>query len=208
MAFHSKGGNISRVARTNRRDQESILGLSGWLFADLLLAIAVIFLIVQDTAQPVGNGASTTTTTTTTIPAENVGLIADLQQQLFVTVGNGARVVSRDAWSRTLSSSNTQIYLGEQNRVSKRSTTWGKLKEEGYRVGFIMWFAKTNARSKATSKTGISHLVSFLLDKGLIDKEQIVKGDASRFPHIPDYANESLGANNLEFRIFLFKRTS
>ena len=48
MAFHSKGGSISRFARTNRRDKESILGLSGWLFADLLLAIAVIFLVVQD----------------------------------------------------------------------------------------------------------------------------------------------------------------
>jgi hypothetical protein len=208
MAFHSKGGNISRSSRTNRRDKESILGLSGWLFADLLLAIAVIFLVVQDPAKPksAGDGTSTTTSTSTTIPAENVGLIADLQQQLFVTVSNGARIVSRDAWARTLSSSKTQIYLGEQNRKSRTSTTWTNLKAEGYRVGFIMWFAKTNDRSKATSNSGISNLVTFLLDKGLIDDEQIIKGDTSRFPHIPDYADGSLGANDLGFRIFLFKR--
>jgi len=207
MAFHSKGGNISRSSRTNRRDKESILGLSGWLFADLLLAIAVIFLVVQDKAQPADAGSETTTTTTsTTIPAENVGLIADLQQQLFVTVSNGARIVSRDAWARTLNSSKTQIYLGEQNRKSRTSTTWANLKAEGYRVGFIMWFAKTNDRSKATSNSGISNLVTFLLDKGLIDDEQIIKGDTSRFPHIPDYSDGSLPANDLGFRIFLFKR--
>jgi hypothetical protein len=206
MAFHSKGGNISRSSRTNRRDKESILGLSGWLFADLLLAIAVIFLVVQDKAQPADAGSETTTTTTsTTIPAENVGLIADLEQQLFVTVAGGARTVSEEGLTRLLNSSAAQIYLGEENRRQKSSTSWAALRKEGYRVGLIMWFAYTTELSKSSATRGLPNLVKFLLDEELISSDQIVKRDFGKFPNIANYRDTSMGVNDLKFRIFLFK---
>ena len=46
---------MSLASRRNRRDysnpddaKSSIVGLSGWLFADLLLALAVVFLVASD----------------------------------------------------------------------------------------------------------------------------------------------------------------
>lgn len=44
MAFVSKNQRNVREGR-NRRDKGAIVGLSGWLFADLLLGVAVVFLI-------------------------------------------------------------------------------------------------------------------------------------------------------------------
>jgi hypothetical protein len=213
MAFHSKDGSTARSSRTHRRDKESILGLSGWLFADLLLAIAVIFLVVETkaTADERPPPITTTTTTTSTVappPAKTVGLIANLEEQLFVRVTGGANLQTWDSWENTLASSRTQIFLGAKNRIARNGTTWSKLKEDGYRVGFVMWFAKTNARSKNTSKDGLPNLVKFLRGEGLIDKGQTPNGDFSSFPHIPDYSNSSLGKSDLEFRLFLFQPQS
>jgi hypothetical protein len=214
MAFHSKDGSIARSARTHRRDKESILGLSGWLFADLLLAIAVIFLVVETKATadegstPITTTTSTTTSTVAPPPAKTVGLIANLEEQLFVRVTGGANLQTWDSWENTLASSRTQIFLGAKNRIARNGTTWSKLKEDGYRVGFVMWFAKTNARSKNTSKDGLPNLVKFLRGEGLIDKRQTPNGDYSSFPHIPDYSNNSLGKSDLEFRLFLFQPQS
>jgi hypothetical protein len=212
MAFHSKDGSIARSARTHRRDKESILGLSGWLFADLLLAIAVIFLVVETKAADEGSTPITTTTTTTSTvappPSKTVGLIANLEEQLFVRVTGGANLQTWDSWENTLASSGTQIFLGAKNRIARNGTTWSKIKEDGYRVGFVMWFAKTNARSKNTSKDGLPNLVKFLRGEGLIDKRQTPNGDYSSFPHIPDYSNSSLLKSDLEFRLFLFQPQS
>ena len=51
MAFTSRAGGQS--GKRTRRDRNSIVGLSGWLFADLLLGLAVIFLVASD--KPTGN---------------------------------------------------------------------------------------------------------------------------------------------------------
>lgn len=52
MRFASRTGQNSRGGSQRRSEKHSIVGLSGWLFADLLLAVAVIFLVAQDTAMP------------------------------------------------------------------------------------------------------------------------------------------------------------
>lgn len=209
MAFHSKVGSISRSARTNRRDKESILGLSGWLFADLLLAIAVIFLVVQDKSGggPPPSTTTTSTVTSTTVPAENVGLIADSEQQLIVRISGGAKVSNSTDWKNLmLSKARTKIYLGERAEKARLETSWVALRQRGYRVGFVMWFAKTNSLSGQTSRRGIPNLVRFLVEQGLIDSDQLVGGDPSRFPNIPDYADGSLARSDLRLRIFLFKK--
>lgn len=47
----SVGRHRSGLVRARRRDGDRLVGLAGWLFADMLLALAVIFLVVQ---QPAG----------------------------------------------------------------------------------------------------------------------------------------------------------
>jgi hypothetical protein len=206
MAFHSKGGNISRSSRTNRRDKESILGLSGWLFADLLLAIAVIFLVVQEkpgTDPP----PTTTTSTTSTVPTENDGLLADPEKQLFVTVRNGLTTVRKDSFMKLLDSRNTSVLLGEKG---KKQESWASIREQGYRVGMVIWFARTSELSGITSRRHLSNLVEYLLENGLIDKNYLpkIKGtslpDTSKFPNISNYEEKTLG-NSLKFRIFLYQ---
>jgi len=46
MAFTSRAGGQS--GKRTRRDRNSIVGLSGWLFADLLLGLAVVFLVAAE----------------------------------------------------------------------------------------------------------------------------------------------------------------
>jgi hypothetical protein len=185
----------------------------------LLLAIAVIFLVVETKATAIDEGSTPTTTSTSTPtttststvappPAKTVGLIANLEQQLFVVVTGGANLQTWNSWENTLASSGTQIFLGQKNRIARNGTTWSKLKDDGYRVGFVMWFADTNARSRKTSKDGLPNLVKFLREKGLVDKGQIPNGDYSSFPHIPDYSDNSLKKSDLKFRLFLFQPQS
>ena len=53
MAFVSRNQRNVREGR-NRRDKGAIVGLSGWLFADLLLGVAVVFLIGSERPSSAG----------------------------------------------------------------------------------------------------------------------------------------------------------
>ncbi len=53
MAFVSRNQRNFRDGR-NRRDKGAIVGLSGWLFADLLLGVAVVFLIGSEKPSNLG----------------------------------------------------------------------------------------------------------------------------------------------------------
>lgn len=48
MAFSRSHRQLGGSDGSQRRDRHAIVGLSGWLFADLLLAVAVIFLVAND----------------------------------------------------------------------------------------------------------------------------------------------------------------
>lgn len=50
MSFTSRRG-VERAGRPARRDRNGLVGLSGWLFADLLLGVAVIFLVGSEVPQ-------------------------------------------------------------------------------------------------------------------------------------------------------------
>lgn len=58
MAFTSRAGGQS--SKRTRRDRNSIVGLSGWLFADLLLGLAVVFLVAADKKPSLDNGSTCT----------------------------------------------------------------------------------------------------------------------------------------------------
>lgn len=53
MAFTSRSQGGLREGR-NRRDKGAIVGLSGWLFADLLLGVAVVFLVGSEKPSNLG----------------------------------------------------------------------------------------------------------------------------------------------------------
>ena len=222
MAFHSKGGSISRSARTNRRDKESILGLSGWLFADLLLAIAVIFLVVQDkpnvdpgevTAENVATlkaevadlkaqvmelETTIAELEKTTPPTEKSGLIASAKEQLTITIPRGATAKSDSTFRERLLQS--KLVIGTE------PTSFAKLKAANYKIGFVIWFAKSGAASKSTSARHLGTFVVALNKWGLILDSQFAASKPGLFPHISDYEFRDLG-DDLFLRVFLFKST-
>lgn len=55
MSFTSRRG-AQRAGRPARRDRNGLVGLSGWLFADLLLGVAVIFLVGSEVPQRGSDG--------------------------------------------------------------------------------------------------------------------------------------------------------
>lgn len=212
MAFHSRNAP-ARNRRSARNDKESILGLSGWLFADLLLAIAVMFLVVEarGTSGPETTDPPPTipTTTTTTLVPSDAGnrLIADPEFQLFVEVKGGATSQSRPSFKRRLEKA--QVEMGQSKR---ERSTWAQLQRDNYRVGLIMWFASSTNGSKKSAEDHLASAIEFFVNKGLIiEKEQW--GDRppkySDFPHIANYQDLELDKpgrrSDLKFRIFLFK---
>lgn len=70
MAFISRNQRNAREGR-NRRDKGAIVGLSGWLFADLLLGVAVVFLIGSEKPSNSGNNDNNRPTVSL-IAVENV----------------------------------------------------------------------------------------------------------------------------------------
>lgn len=213
MSFHSKGGSISRSTRTNRRDKESILGLSGWLFADLLLAIAVIFLVVQE--EPSDTGAVTRENVAklegqvldlqkqvdefkkTTPPTEKSGLIASAKEQLTITIPGGATAKSDSAFRARLQQSSLTIGI--------EPTSFAKLKAANYKIGFVIWFAQSGAASKKTSAQHLGTFVVAMNEQGLVGS-QFNKGNPGNFPNLSDYNYPSIN-NDLYLRVFLFKST-
>ena len=221
MAFHSKGGSISRSARTNRRDKESILGLSGWLFADLLLAIAVIFLVVQDkpnvdpgevTAENVATlkaevadlkaqvmelETTIAELEKTTPPTEKSGLIASDDEILTIRIPNGAAAKSDGVFKTRLEKSS--LTLGKQ------PTTFEQLKKKNYKIGFVIWFASTQKMSTTTVKRYMGTFVNAMNGKELILDNQFDVKKPGIFPYL-DYQFRDIG-NDLFLRVFLFKST-
>ena len=57
MSFSRAHRRLSSGSERSKNDRHEIVGLSGWLFADLLLAVAVIFLVAADL--PVFTGTTT-----------------------------------------------------------------------------------------------------------------------------------------------------
>jgi hypothetical protein len=221
MSFHSKGGSISRSTRTNRRDKESILGLSGWLFADLLLAIAVIFLVVQDKpsvdpgevtaenvailkaqvadleAQVMELETTLAEFNTQTQPAEESGLIASEEEILTIRIPDGATAKSDGVFKDRLQRST--LMLGKQ------PTTFEQLQEKNYKIGFVIWFANTQKLSTKTVERYMGTFVTSLNEKELILDNQFDPKKPGIFPYL-DYQFRNIG-NDLFLRVFLFKST-
>ena len=198
MAFHSKDGSISRSSRTHRRERESILGLSGWLFADLLLAIAVIFLVVETKATAKDEGSTSTTTTTSTVVAVKTGLISDPNLQLKIVIPGGARAAGTADFKNRLK--NATLYFDDKQ---KTRTSVEELTRNKYKFGFIIWFARVQSTSNITHSQYYSDLLTWLLDKKLITETQVDLKKNRLIPYLR-YTDDDAGSDII-LRVFLFK---
>jgi hypothetical protein len=201
MAFHSKDGSTARSARTHRRDKESILGLSGWLFADLLLAIAVIFLVVETKATAIDKGSTPTTTTvstSTTVASVKTGLISDPNLQLKIVIPGGAG--SKGAADFKDKLKKATLYFDDRE---KTRTSVAELTRSNYKFGFIIWFAQVQSTSNKTHARYYSDLVTWLLEKKLITETQV---DLKKNQLIPSLRyNDGDAGRDIILRVFLFK---
>ena len=201
MAFHSKDGSTARSARTHRRDKESILGLSGWLFADLLLAIAVIFLVVETKATAIDKGSTPTTTTvstSTTVASVKTGLISDPNLQLKIVIPGGAG--SKGAADFKDKLKKATLYFADRE---KTRTSVAELTRSNYKFGFIIWFAQVQSTSNKTHARYYSDLVTWLLEKKLITETQV---DLKKNQLIPSLRyNDGDAGRDIILRVFLFK---
>lgn len=217
MAFQSR--RSSERLRGGRRgaERESILGLSGWLFADLLLAIAVIFLVVQQSGDTrnadelaaenaelkaeidrLNQRIDDLTPKGDAPPAEEQGLIASEAEQLVVTVRGGFRASSRQSMARALERADI--------KKGSKASTWAELTAGNYRMGFILWYADTADKSRVSAKTSLDDVTSFFLEQGLVGREQLgTSKDLANFPHNSGNSWPDLGPNDIRFRIFMFK---
>jgi hypothetical protein len=201
MAFHSKDGSISRSSRNYRRERESILGLSGWLFADLLLAIAVIFLVVETKATAIDKGSTPTTTTvstSTTVASVKTGLISDPNLQLKIVIPGGAGSKGTADFKDKLK--NATLYFDDKK---KTRTSVAELTRNEYKFGFIIWFARVQSTSNKTHSLYYADLVTWLLDNKLITKTQV---DFKKNQLIPSLRyNDDDASGDIILRVFLFK---
>ena len=201
MAFHSKDGSTARSARTHRRERESILGLSGWLFADLLLAIAVIFLVVETKATAIDKGSTPTTTTvstSTTVASVKTGLISDPNLQLKIVIPGGAG--SKGAADFKDKLKKATLYFADRE---KTRTSVAELTRSNYKFGFIIWFAQVQKTSNKTHARYYSDLVTWLLEKKLITETQV---DLKKNQLIPSLRyNDGDAGRDIILRVFLFK---
>ena len=214
MAFHSRYSQDRRSSGLRRTEKESILGLSGWLFADLLLAIAVIFLVIQ--SRPGTDEKDVLQAKVAALQSENAelkaelaslklslgegakgGLLADTAMQVTMYIPNGTRLTSASSFESAFGRS--QILLGGQK------TTLRYLREHNYRVGFIIWFADTPSLSRTSAASGLRPLVQALKGRDLITDEQMSSIDSEQiFPHLAGYTDVDVTGSSLKVRMFLF----
>lgn len=229
MSFYSKGGSISRSTRTNRRDEESILGLSGWLFADLLLAIAVIFLVVQDRPGQKVEDAEVTKDNVANLK-DQVFKLEDQVLKLEMTLAELGKTspptTSPPAKKSGLIANEKQQLLItipngaaaksaqafrvslEQSKliIDKKQTSFAKLKKANYKIGFVIWFTRDREISIKTSGDYLGDFVVALNQMGLILDSQFDAKKPGDFPCVCDYVKKALG-NDLYLRVFLLEPT-
>ncbi len=236
MAFHARNRRSSRTTRESSR--ESVFGLAGWLFADLLLALSVVFLVAQDRpSQETDKDAKIAELQeiikekSSTID-ELSGRVESLQEicdkngcakasglspgeQLVVMVPRGAaRGMTVERMERALDAAS--LTLESSNGSPK--TSWAELVNENRRIGFVLFFTTKgggSSRAKEQAKKNLEVLVQAMANKGLVSPElQLQKTTDGKFRYdvFPNLAGKydakEVENDDLMIRAFLFTYTS
>ena len=231
MAFHARNPRSPQSARESSK--ESVFGLAGWLFADLLLALSVVFLVAQD-RQKVESKEETVEISESEYDellksaqaGEELKDICDLNgcakarglspgEQLVVIVPGGAR---RGLTVPGMKSALNRASLSLEKKDQSKETTWDQLKKENRRIGFVIFFTKRGKGSdgaKVNAQDNLPELVQALDSKGLINEDlQLEKGSDGefRFDVFPSLVGKydalDVKGDDLMIRAFLFTYTS
>jgi hypothetical protein len=128
------------------------------------------------------------------VPAVKSGLIADPSQQLIVTVPGGARANLSPGGFRNILERNLQMKFSQ----SGLGITTEGLKDQNYRVGFVIWFAGSTEESTRSYRMHFNTFVEWLLDKGLRAENQDI-------PALSGYRDDDIRIGDLQMRVFLFQ---
>ncbi len=227
MAFHARNRRSSRTTRESSR--ESVFGLAGWLFADLLLALSVVFLVAQDRPQ-LDAGEQTIEISTNEYEnllksgalAESLQEICDKDgcakasglspgEQLIIEVpGGAASGMTLSRMERALNQASLSLEVNE----SPEKTSWAELQKENRRIGFVIFFTTRDAKIRAQAKQNLDEFVKVLVKKRLVDPELQLEPteDGSYrhdlFPLLPYYDDDIDDERALRIRALLFTYTS
>ena len=199
MAFHARSHRPTHEKGSSR--SESILGLAGWLFADLLLALSVVFLVAQD--RPGGTDLASlqrkldeSNAKIVELEKENKSLkddLAELQalcdlnnkicggksglistEQLIITVNRGAAGrLTQGEMKASIDSAGLEI---ENTRTSKRTrTSWNALLAKHRRIGLVMFFTKDDVQTQKRARGNLGLVVQAFVEKKIVDVDQLEK---------------------------------
>jgi len=198
VAFHARSRRSSRTTRESSR--ESVLGLAGWLFADLLLALSVVFLVAQDRPSQETDKDAKIAQLEEIIAEKNslieeneaiieklTGRVDDLEaicnaqgcaeasglspgKQLIIEVPGGAARGMTVSRMRGALSRAT-LTVEEVDTKKKTPTTWEQLIRQNRRIGFVIFFTRDSVSVQNQAEKNLGKLVEALVEKKLVDPE-------------------------------------
>jgi hypothetical protein len=214
------------------------MGLAGWLFADLLLALSVVFLVAQDRPSQETDKDAQIAELEKTVAEKNSEIdklqnrnqeleeICDANgcakasglnpgEQLLIEMPNGAsRVMSVAQMTVAVDGAELNIEKGVADKESV-PITWKQLKSDNKRIGFVIFFTKDINSAKKIAEANLGTFIEVLARKGLVDKElQLEKDPMGKyrfdvFPSLTRYEEKELPtAQTLKIRALMFTYTA
>ncbi len=207
------------------------MGLAGWLFADLLLALSVVFLVAQDRPSQESDKDKTIAyleEERDKLQNRNQELeeICDANgcakasglnpgEQLLIEMPNGAsRVMSVAQMTVAVNEADLEIEKGVAEKEMVR-TTWKQLKSTNKRIGFVIFYTKDINSVKKIAEANLGTFIEVLARKGLVDKELQLEKDPTGnyrfdvFPSLTKYEEKDLDtAQTLKIRALMFTYTA
>lgn len=236
MAFHGRSNRASRNKRESSR--ESVLGLAGWLFADLLLALSVVFLVAQDRPSQ-ETDKDKIIADLQKIVAEKNSLLDSIQnrvneleeickenscdkasgltpgEQLIIEIPKGASGVLNVA-QMTAALDGATLTIEQVGEREKRQvpTSWSQLKRDNRRIGFVILYTRNIPSVQDRAAKNLGAFVHVLVDKGLVDPKLQLEANGSEyrydvFPSLKNYEDRTIDSvNKLKIRALMFTYTS
>jgi hypothetical protein len=209
VAFHARNRRSSRTTRESSR--ESVFGLAGWLFADLLLALSVVFLVAQDRPSQETDKDAKIAQLEEIIKEKNslieeketvidklTGRVDDLEaicdangcaeasglspgKQLIIEVPGGA-ARGMTVGRMRIALDRAILTVEEVDTKKKTPTTWENLTKQNRRIGFVIFFTRDSVAVQAQAERNLGELVEVLVEKKLVDPDlQLEKSSGGNF---------------------------
>ncbi len=160
MSFSRSHRRLSSGSEKARRDRNEIVGLSGWLFADLLLAVAVVFLVAS--VKPVSSSSQDENISDDGPPTVVLSLVSELLVEELDSLPIWNEDIQKDPVIRIEAKFSERVTLGkekdvlistnrESNLIEGENTGWlVKLLEGSDNLIWLIDLVPTNLRTLGT----------------------------------------------------------